>query len=172
MKTDNDLPAKTISDSPAASAAAALPQSVSVRVGDSCLTRDLVWCECGRGLSRNGKWLFCPRCGHPIDQKSYAAACMTALANGADHFTYQDADLVNEMTALRSAAVALVTAMETCHQCGTTLLVDEPISHCEDGCSSDCDDHDEPNCPSIYDLHLALKRLAQGSRLRTAAGKS
>lgn len=74
--------------------------------------------------------------------------------------------LTDENLALRSAAVALVTAMETCHQCGTTLLVNEYPSYCEDGCSSDCDYHAEPNCSSLYDLHLALKRL-----VRTAAGK-
>lgn len=46
-----------------------------VKVGTSVLTRDLVWCECKRGISRNGFWNFCPGCGHPIDQESYRVAC-------------------------------------------------------------------------------------------------
>lgn len=69
---------------------------IKVTIGKSALTRDLVWCECGRGLSRNGKWEFCPKCGSRIDQESYALACTEAERNGAAHFTHQDADLINE----------------------------------------------------------------------------
>lgn len=64
-----------------------------VRVGDSCLTRDLVWCECGRGLSLHGTWLYCPKCGGALDQESYCSAVATARANGASLF-YRDADAI------------------------------------------------------------------------------
>lgn len=55
----------------------------NVHAGDSALTRDLVWCGCGRGLSLTGKWVFCPTCGRQIDQESYHSACGEALKNGA-----------------------------------------------------------------------------------------
>lgn len=45
-------------------------------LGDSALTRDLWWCECGRGLGENtnlfdihARWRFCPRCGASMDWK-------------------------------------------------------------------------------------------------------
>ena len=60
--------------------------------------------------------------------------------------------------ALRNAAQALVDGMETCHQCKGTVLVDEQPVHCED-CSSDCDNHEGAECPTIYGLHLQLKTL-------------
>lgn len=66
-----------------------------VHIGTSILSRDLVWCDCGRGLSRNGTWLFCPKCGAEIDQESYTAACAEAARYGAMHFTSNDADIVN-----------------------------------------------------------------------------
>lgn len=52
---------------------------VNVKVGESTLSRDLVWCECGRGLSRRGFWFYCPRCGGKINQDSYREACEKAL---------------------------------------------------------------------------------------------
>lgn len=61
-----------------------LRPEVKVTVGNSSLTRDLVWCECGRGLSTYGYWNFCPNCGGKIDQESYRAACNHADTNGAD----------------------------------------------------------------------------------------
>lgn len=51
------------------------PQPVKPRTGTGALTRDLVWCECGRGLSATGIWAYCPRCGRLIDQEAYRAAC-------------------------------------------------------------------------------------------------
>lgn len=51
---------------------------VKVHVGTSALSRDLVWCECGRGLSTRGFWHFCPRCGGKIDQDSYRSSCEQA----------------------------------------------------------------------------------------------
>ena len=59
--------------------------------------------------------------------------------------------------ALEHAAQALVDAMETCHECKGTVLVEEQPVHCED-CSYDCDSHEGAECPTIYSLHLALKQ--------------
>jgi len=59
-------------------------------------------------------------------------------------------------------AEELVYALQTCHICKCVVLVDEGPIHCED-CSSDCEDHEEPNCPSISDLHSALKRALAGA---------
>lgn len=56
----------------------ARPESVKPHTGTRLLTRDLVWCECGRGLSTAGVWTYCPRCGHPIDQEAYQGACEAA----------------------------------------------------------------------------------------------
>jgi len=61
-----------------------------------------------------------------------------------------------------SAAQALVDAMETCHQCRGTVLVDHGPVHCED-CSYDCDNHDYPECESIYELHRRLKAALASS---------
>ena len=66
------------------------PRSATIHVGDSVLTRDIVWCQCGRGISLTGKWVFCPNCGLRIDQASYTASCEQAIKNGAR--LYQDAD--------------------------------------------------------------------------------
>lgn len=61
------------------------------------------------------------------------------------------------------AARALADAMETCHECKGTVLVEEQPVHCED-CSSDCESHEGAECPTIYGLHLALKlKLARVS---------
>lgn len=68
-----------------------------------------------------------------------------------------------EIGRLREAALALVDAMETCHQCSATLLVEDGPTYCsESGCSSDCEDHedrDKPNCIPISNLHGTLKRI-------------
>jgi hypothetical protein len=66
-----------------------------------------------------------------------------------------------ENAKLREAAKALVDGMETCHECKGTVLVEDYPVHCED-CSSDCDCHDEPECPTIYGLHLAVKLVLKG----------
>jgi hypothetical protein len=59
---------------------------------------------------------------------------------------------------LAKASKELVDVMETCHICGGNVLVDDGPVHCED-CSYDCENHDEPECTSIYDLHRKLKDL-------------
>ena len=69
------------------------------------------------------------------------------------------------------AAWALINAMEECHECGSLVFVEEGPIYCgEGGCSSDCDDHEEPPCIGIDVLHGNLKRvlakyesLAQGA---------
>lgn len=66
---------------------------VKIHIGTSCLSRDLVWCECGRGVSRNGFWNFCPHCGRAIDQESYRAACDLAKQNLATKFIGADETL-------------------------------------------------------------------------------
>lgn len=55
------------------------------------------------------------------------------------------------------AAQSLADAMETCHQCKGTVLVEEQPVHCED-CSWECESHEGSECPTIYGLHLDLKR--------------
>ncbi len=78
---------------------------VKVHVGNCTLSRDLVWCECGRGLSVTGKWAFCPRCGHPIDQESYAAASEAAQKHAA--WPGQYATPAEEIEALRAQLAAV-----------------------------------------------------------------
>lgn len=39
----------------------------------------------------------------------------------------------------------LLSAMETCHICKGSIIIQDFPTHCED-CSGDCDDHDEPPC--------------------------
>lgn len=64
--------------------------SVKVGIGTSILTRNIVWCECGRGLSLTGRWVFCPTCGERIDQESYSGAVEEATKHGA--LLYRDAE--------------------------------------------------------------------------------
>jgi hypothetical protein len=70
----------------------------------------------------------------------------------------QSEETVDLFNALKEAASLLVSAMETCHHCKASLLVDEGPLHCED-CSVDCDDHDPPDCVSLAVLHTNLKRV-------------
>jgi hypothetical protein len=67
-----------------------------------------VWCECGRGLSLHGKWIYCPSCGSLIDQESYVSAIEQATRNGATNF-YRDPDTFEEtdktLDRLRAAMV-------------------------------------------------------------------
>lgn len=58
---------------------------------------------------------------------------------------------------LRKAADALLAAMETCHICGATLSLDIGPVHCEDSCSSDCSEHEEPNCVSVDVLYARVR---------------
>lgn len=76
--------------------------ALKVKTGDSVLTRDLVWCECGRGLSISGAWLYCPSCGGELDQDSYHAAVDQAKTNGASRF-YRDPEMVEELVALKKS---------------------------------------------------------------------
>lgn len=71
---------------------------VSVHTGTSCLTKDLIWCECRRGLSLTGKWLYCPSCGGEIDQDSYASAVEQAIKRGAELYR-----IVEDVTAILEA---------------------------------------------------------------------
>ena len=74
-------------------------------------------------------------------------------------------DLELKYDLLVKAARALADAMETCHICQSVLLVEKGPTYCESGCSSDCDDHDMPECVRIDVLHAALKReLKKGER--------
>ena len=39
---------------------------------------------------------------------------------------------------------AFLDALETCHQCGATLLIEDGPTYCrEDGCNWNCDEHEE-----------------------------
>lgn len=64
---------------------------------------------------------------------------------------------------IEGIAQELVDAMETCHACSGTVLVDEEMIHCED-CPSGCEHHDPPDCPTLYDLHLRLKNALKSER--------
>lgn len=92
------------------------PERVIIRVGTSVLTRDLVWCECGRGISRNGFWNFCPKCGCEIDQDSYRAACGVAIANAATTYLGPEQQLEiarEELTAANETIGQLRKALNT-----------------------------------------------------------
>ena len=115
-------------------------KTVLVRVGDSVLTRDLVWCECGRGLSRTGRWLFCPSCGSRIDQGSYAAACLEAEANGRMHFSYHDADMINQIVQMDAVLQKIALHVPTV-----------------------CYEHDERRYVNIEEV-FGLKRIAADAR--------
>jgi hypothetical protein len=61
---------------------------------------------------------------------------------------------------LLEAAAAYISAIETCHTCGASLLAEEGPAHCED-CGCDCDEHDPPACVGL-DVLLARLKAATG----------
>jgi hypothetical protein len=68
-----------------------------------------------------------------------------------------DTEEFQQFNALKEAASALLEAMETCHHCKGSVLVEEGPTHCEN-CSYDCADHEPPSCVGIDVLHAQLKR--------------
>ena len=98
------------------------------------------------------------------------ASTGTIVVN-AEEYERLKAELAAHEDAL-AAAQTLVDAMETCHQCKGTVLVEDGPVHCED-CSYDCDSHEGSECPTIYGLHLALKKsLVSCTRLAPPADKA
>ena len=78
------------------------------------LTRDLVWCECGRGLSLRGVWFFCPTCGRKIDQRSYREAIEEAVNNGAKPFVDgDDAALLQRAEKSEAACAEMQSTLRT-----------------------------------------------------------
>lgn len=69
---------------------------------------------------------------------------------------------------LLEASSALVNTMETCHICKATVLMESGPIHCED-CSYDCENHEDPGCPELYDLHLHLKAVIAKVKAEGAA---
>ena len=57
---------------------------------------------------------------------------------------------------LVEAAEQLADAMDTCHICKGKLVLEEYPSYCEE-CSPCCDEHDDPECPTINTLHRKLR---------------
>lgn len=87
-----------------------MAEKSKVVIGKSVLTRDLVWCECGRGLSLTGKWIYCPTCGREIDQASYDVALQQAAAFNTIPKSVIDNEKENEI--LQARAVELVAVIE------------------------------------------------------------
>lgn len=77
-------------------------RAVKLHNGEGVLSKDLIWCECGRGISLTGKWRYCPHCGGPIDEQSYEAACDLAIQNGA--LLYRNMDQDKEIRAAEARA--------------------------------------------------------------------
>ncbi len=85
----------------------ALGRTVSVAIGTSVLTRDLVWCGgCARGLSITGNWYHCPQCGGKIDQESYRQACTEAIRNGNNIARYVSGEGSDRIKALEAELAA------------------------------------------------------------------
>lgn len=64
----------------------------------------------------------------------------------------------------REAAIeaieALLDGMEYCHVCENAVLIQEHPTHCED-CPPFCDDHEEPNCVPLCDLHARARKALE-----------
>jgi hypothetical protein len=73
-------------------------------------------------------------------------------------------DLSSQLAEARKGLAELLSALETCHICKGLLIVEDGPMHCED-CSSDCEDHEEPVCESLYVIHQRLKQLIARSAL-------
>lgn len=100
-----------------------------------------------------------PKCGNPLHAACKCHGC-TEIGTKPDCLTCEaEASLQSAqetLQGLRKVASELTDAMETCHICKGTVLVEEQPVHCED-CSWDCDNHEGSECPTLYGLHLALK---------------
>lgn len=56
------------------------------------------------------------------------------------------------MSRIREAAEKLIQALSVCHTCSAELIPHgNGYTYCEDSCSADCEEHDEPNCPEDLD---------------------
>lgn len=145
---------------------------VKVHIGASALTRDLVWCECSRGLSRTGNWKFCPKCGHEIDQDSYQAACAEAEKNGAciQAKKFLEPDLVEPgrtvfwslvdviaKTVPAESLPAAVAGQPPCNRCGCPAL-----NHCGTGCLSGSRTSSACTCPLTLTQVIAQGALDSG----------
>lgn len=65
---------------------------------------------------------------------------------------------LDALARIRKSATKLLDAMETCHICGGLIALDEcNPTHCEN-CSSDCEEHEEPECVLIHVLHDNLRK--------------
>ena len=97
---------------------------------------------------------------HRLDYLTGYAEAYVALVAPRDNSKLEAAEaLIAERKAdgLVEAAKILVSAIETCHVCQGTVLVNEGPTHCED-CSWDCEEHDGQECPRLDSLHGNLKR--------------
>ena len=57
---------------------------------------------------------------------------------------------------LVEAAEDFLSGIDTCHVCGAALMLLEGPAYCSD-CSSDCQDHDEPECGELRPKHQRLR---------------
>lgn len=80
--------------------------------------------------------------------------------------------LENVLEHYKSAAKALddlCTCLDTCHICKGTLVVEDSIPHCENH-SSDCQEHEQPDCITLEKAHevarATLAKLAREGALR------
>lgn len=72
-------------------------------------------------------------------------------------FPKTEAELRRRVEPLLLAMQELLDVMETCHICKGTLILQEHPVYCED-CSSDCENHEEPECTPIYVLHAKNRK--------------
>ncbi len=121
---------------------------------------DITLCEKCGGTGKDPKVQMsgCCAIGH-------AKSCQCKLCQWRRHGYKQEQQLIERDRQLAEAreAVPVITelldALEYCHACGGQIALDETlVTHCE-GCSYDCDDHDEPACTPIYVLHDRVRKV-------------
>lgn len=70
---------------------------------------------------------------------------------------------VEALCAVAIEAQDYLDALDTCHVCGGKLhLEDREPTHCED-CSAHCEDHEEPECDSIFVQHNRVRNALRAA---------
>ena len=138
-------------------------REVKVRIGTGALTRDLVWCECGRGLSLRGVWFFCPTCGRKIDQRSYREAIEEAVNNGAKPFVDgDDAALLQRAEKSEAACAEMQSTLRTSLKIPKAWMRGHiTFEQWDAACQKVFDAIDKPICTNALEARLREARLEE-----------
>lgn len=79
---------------------------------------------------------------------------------------------IGELNTHLATIEAFLNSLDTCHQCGGSLIIDDTPTYCaEGGCSVWCEDHDGPECEPKSELLRAARLAIAALKKPTKRGK-